>query len=324
MLNSPLYAQENEIRKVKNLDAFSDSDLRQLFIITGTTGLLKGVQYGGLVLFKQDFQRLNNSACSLKKEFPQTTLFTDQEGGQVIRLSINPPPDPKKANAMTLQQFKQAVYISAKSLKNACVDANLAPVIEMNHSDRSYGKNYQTIVNYSSAFSHSMNQAGILTVVKHFPGVQENCQPLKSLSKLGLTLKENSEATICRINDQEDFKKQLNLFTQIPSQALMIGQNIYSNISPYPAFLEPEYRQWIINDLHYKNVIISDALWEINAEPKTIIMALKTVDWVMVGYSRSVEDALPFIHQAIREGILPAKEIQNKLNKIQAFKTSKI
>lgn len=320
LLNYPVAAKEAR----KYTDPFSDSDLRQLFIITGTTGLLKGVEYGGLVLFKQDFQRLNNSACSLKKEFPHTTLFTDQEGGEVVRLSINPPPDPKKAYTMTLEQFKQAVSSSAKSLKNACIDANLAPVVEINHSDRSYGNNYQAILDYSSVFSRSMNQAGVFTVIKHFPGSQENCHPLTNLSKLGLTLKKNSEATICRINDEEDLKKQLDLFTQVPSQAIMIGQNIYSNISPYPAFLEPKYRQWIVNDLHYNKVIISDALWEINAEPNTIIMALKTVDWVMVGYSRSVEEALPLIHQAIREGILSTKEIQDKLNKIQTFKISKL
>lgn len=100
----------------------------------------------------------------------------------------------------------------------------------------------------------------------------------------------------------------------------MMGQGIYTNYTQYPALLEPKMREWLIEDLQYKKVIISDALWEIEATPKAILMALKVNDWVMVGMPSNVENVLPLLHKAIETGLFTTQEIQKKLDLIEEFK----
>ena len=73
-------------------------------------------------------------------------------------------------------------------------------------------------------------------------------------------------------------------------------------------------------DIGYKGLLISDALWEIEASPKAVVMALKVVDWVMVGYAADVEAAIPYIREALKRGLITESELQAKLRRIAAFK----
>lgn len=302
-----------------NKDNFSDNDLRKLFIIAGDSGVAPGVSYGGMVLFKNSFA--NKTGCEIKKTYPQTTLFLDQEGGEVIRLAQYPLVSAKEATKLTLKEYYNNVKRVAKGLKDSCIDANLAPVVEVNSSkSRSYGDNRKKVYDYASTFVGAMKSESITTVLKHFPGEADDCKPLTSLAHVDLNLKKNTEAYECSIKDMKKFKNNTELFKEIDGDAVMMGQGIYSNLSQYPAMLEPKMRSWLVQDLKYQKVIISDALWEIEANPKTILMALKTVDWIMVGPPSTVESALPVLHKAIENGNFTTKEIQKKLDLIEQFK----
>lgn len=297
---------------------FTDNELRKLFIISGDSGVAPGVSYGGMVLFKNSFT--HKTGCDIKKANPQTTLFVDQEGGEVIRLEQYPLVSAKAATKQSLDQYYKNVKEVAKGLSNSCIDANLAPVVELNRESRSYGENKKKVYDYASTFVSAMKSQGVTTVLKHFPGEADNCKTLKNLDHLGLKLKHNTEAYECNIVNMSSFRKNTELFKEVNADAVMMGQGIYTNFSQYPALLEPKMRQWLVEDLQYKKVIISDALWEIEATPKTILMALKTVDWVMVGMPSNVENVLPLLHKAIETGLFTTQEIQKKLDLIEEFK----
>lgn len=300
----------------------SNESLRKLFIIGGHDGIPQGVQYGGMVLFKQNLQQVN--ACDIKKHYPNTVLYVDQEGGNVRRFEQYILPSAKDATKINMTQYQDLLKKTAQGLKDNCIDVNLAPFVEITEeNNRSYGVDYNKTKKYATMFVQTMNQYGVKSVLKHFPGEADQCRGVHDLSHLGLKIKENSEAYVCTIVDRKEFDKNVQMFVDVPSDAVMIGQGIYKDISDYPALLEPKMRTWLVDKLGYKKPIISDALWEIEATPQTVIRALKTVDFVMVGFPRTVEESLPYIQEAIKKGELKKEDIQHKIDLFNDFSHKK-
>lgn len=323
ILSSILFILFNINVSAQTIEDISNENLRKLFIISGHNGIPQGVEYGGMVLFKQNLAQVN--ACDIKKYYPNTLLYVDQEGGNIRRFEQYNLPSPKEAvKNNNMSQYNELLKKTAQGLKNNCIDVNLAPYVELkDENDRSYGSNYKKTKEYSTMFVNTMNQYGIKSVLKHFPGEADQCKSVNDLSHLGLKIKKNSEVYICNIRDKKEFNKNVEMFIDVPSDAIMIGQGIYKEISQYPALLEPKMREWLVNKLKYKNPIISDALWEIEATPQTIIRALKTVDFVMVGMPKTVEDSLPYIKEAIKKGELKKEDIEHKLVLFNTFQGKK-
>lgn len=230
------------------------------------------------------------------------------------------------ANKMSSSNFYNAVKLSAKKLKLACIDVNMAPVVEIAPeygNARSYGKISTEVIEKATIFSNAMQSENIKTVLKHFPGWKKNCVSIHDLNHIKLKIKNGSEALECSITtDSDKFTENMNVFKKIPSNAWMVGNNIYKELSPYPSSMNSEMSDIIRNKLSYKGLVISDALWEIEASPKAIILALQVNDLVMVGFPTQVEFALPIIKLAIQKGILSENQLKEKLIRISNFKKS--
>lgn len=121
-------------------------------------------------------------------------------------------------------------------------------------------------------------------------------------------------------SEKENFEKKAKVFLAVPSDAVMISNNVIPELSPYPGTMNPKLRDMLRNDLGYKQVLISDALWEIQASPNAVLRALKTVDWVMVGEAEDAEKAIPAIQKALADGTFTEAEIKEKLALIDEFK----
>lgn len=298
----------------------TDAELRKLFIVTSDYPTEH--QYGGIVFFKGYFQR-NKTACAYKRLHPETTVFVDQEGGTVVRLPDAAPPSPAQARGMAAGEFHRAVRDSAKKLKAACIDANLAPVVEVsNDQARSYSGVPEVVVPIAKIFSEAMQAEGIKTVLKHFPGWNEHCKSLTQLDSIKLKVRPKTEAQQCSVRENERYQFQMKAqtFNKVPANAWMVGNNIIAELGPYPSNMNPVVRDLIRNHLSYKGLLISDALWEIEASPKAVLMALKVVDWVMLGTPAEAEDALPLIRQGIKTGLFTEAEVREKLNRIDEFR----
>ena len=301
----------------------SDDDLRKLFIITGASAISTNKHYGGVVLFKSFFDLYGN-ACSFKRFYPTTTIFVDQEGGSVARITAANTPSPTQAQGMTQDEFYKRAAESAKVMKDYCVDANLGPFVEASkYTSRSYSQDTEQVIKTASTFSKAMQSQGVVTVLKHFPAWNENCQSQRQLDSLNLTLRPHSEVLTCSLPDSEKerFEEKTKVFLAVPSDAIMISNNVIPELSPYPGTMNPKLRDMLRNDLGYKKVLISDALWEIQASPNAVLRALKTVDWVMVGEAEDAEKAIPAIQKAIADGTFTEAEIKEKLALIDEFKS---
>jgi beta-N-acetylhexosaminidase len=113
-------------------------------------------------------------------------LAADQEGGLVQRLKG---PGFTRIPSATVQakqsdaQLRQNAYDWGRQLRSAGIDANLAPVADvvptgmvwMNQPigqlRRGYGSSPRTVAAKVAAFTEGMNEAGVATAVKHFPGL---------------------------------------------------------------------------------------------------------------------------------------------------------
>jgi beta-N-acetylhexosaminidase len=107
-------------------------------------------------------------------------VSVDEEGGRVSRLQkrIGPAPSPKQlAQTQTVQQVHDLALQRGRAMKNLGITIDFAPVVDVTDApddtvigDRSFGSDPQTVTQYAGAFALGLREAGVLPVLKHFPG----------------------------------------------------------------------------------------------------------------------------------------------------------
>ncbi|CAN5488333.1 glycosyl hydrolase [soil metagenome] len=154
--------------------------------VTGTDDALSIVQneeIGGIFVGSWTDQSMLTN-----REVPQVAsasklplmVTIDEEGGRVSRVADILGPDPsarETAQTMTVEQTYQMALERGRGLKDLGITVNYAPDVDVSSQpddsvigDRSYSDDPQTVVAYAGAYAQGMRDAGILPVIKHFPG----------------------------------------------------------------------------------------------------------------------------------------------------------
>lgn len=202
----PLFAQTNKSKKPLNGIVFEDLSLKEklaqtIFIATDIDtaqryknaiekGLVGGVliQWGNYSL--EETKDLIDKMQSWAKKSPlglPLLIAIDYEGGTVYTpVTLGFPYLPTNmllAAANNQMDTTTLFYIVATELKNAGVNINFAPVIDVNINPsnpiigvRSFGSNTQIVSDMGLALITGMQKAGIMAVAKHFPGHGETTQ----------------------------------------------------------------------------------------------------------------------------------------------------
>jgi beta-N-acetylhexosaminidase len=107
-------------------------------------------------------------------------VSVDEEGGRVSRLKarIGTAPSPKQlAQTQTPQQVHDLALQRGQAMKKLGITIDFAPVVDVTDApddtvigDRSFGSDPQTVTTYAAAFAQGLRDAGLLPVLKHFPG----------------------------------------------------------------------------------------------------------------------------------------------------------
>lgn len=115
-------------------------------------------------------------------------VAVDQEGGTVQRLQgsgFSDLPSARDQGSWTPAELRSEAKIWGKELKSAGVDYNLAPVGDVvpeakrssnapiGALQRDFGSDPEAVAASTSAFIEGMSSAGVLTSIKHFPGLGE-------------------------------------------------------------------------------------------------------------------------------------------------------
>jgi len=107
-------------------------------------------------------------------------VSVDEEGGRVERLAklIGDQPSPRElARTRTPEQVHDIAFKRGQDMRNYGITIDFAPVVDVTAApddtvigDRSFGSDADTVIKYAGAYAQGLRDAGLLPVLKHFPG----------------------------------------------------------------------------------------------------------------------------------------------------------
>ena len=107
-------------------------------------------------------------------------VSVDEEGGRVSRLSslIGVSPSPRVlARTQTPDQVYQLALDRGRKMRSLGITIDLAPVVDVTDApddsvigDRSFSADPAVVTTYAGAYARGLRDAGLLPVLKHFPG----------------------------------------------------------------------------------------------------------------------------------------------------------
>lgn len=149
---------------------------------------LKKHSYSGVILFLQNTEtnagttRLIDAmqkANAAGGDRPQLLISTDQEGGNVTRLTQGTmmPGNMALGAINDVSITKEVASMMGKELTAVGINADFAPVVDVNSNPanpiigvRSFSDDAQTVAQHGSAFVEALNDTGVISTLKHFPG----------------------------------------------------------------------------------------------------------------------------------------------------------
>ena len=225
----------------------------------------------GFTLFRrniptENLAKLKTFITSIQAYSPDERPFLiaiDQEGGRVRRIS-HPFPDPGPAlhlasgqgDSKSLAFVRDTAYLQSRLLLDFGINVNFAPVCDVltensNEAigDRAFGDSPELVASRALAYLQGMNEAGILSCLKHFPGQGDAGEDTHLSQSL-------IQAT----------RMQLDARELIPFQAcladcpmVMISHASYPALDQGPASLSPKVIQKLLREeLGFKGLVVSD------------------------------------------------------------------
>ena len=298
-----------------------EEKIGQLFLLnlegnskfTEKTEYNDGIAPGGYLLFSyniadskekvQNFTKSVNDFYVSKNQVPPF-LSIDHEGGYVNRLKKlygNFLSQEDVANKLTEEQAYQDYLLQGKILKELGIHINLAPIVEektVENQDfldnRSFGS-LEKVLSYGEVCVKSYIDAGIIPVLKHFPG-NTNDDPHLGLPKLQVT--------------REEFEKMIIPFEKIISStsfgynfAIILSHAMLPNVfGEIPACFSKEMVTDILKkELNFNGLIISDDIYMgalakngFSPEKSAELSILSGVDLIMLSPKRFV-NLIPYL-----------------------------
>jgi len=294
--------------------------------------------YGALMLFGTKGLATTGPVLSdLQKASPNGLLvMTDEEGGGVMRLSnlLSPIPWAQRMGAtMTSSQvFSEGGKVGAQ-LRALGVNTDLAPVldidgraIEPGASDpdgfRSFGGSLSRVEGDGVAFMQGLQGAGVVSVVKHFPGLggasgNTDFGPASTLSLASLQ-KGGLRAFQAAINAGAD--------------AVMMSNASVPGLTTLPASLSPFAVTYLRTTMNFQGLIVTDSLGAGAISALHLSVAAASVaaleagdDLIIYGTPKSVTQSLAqaqtiarAIVAAVSSGQLPLSTLQAAASQVLA------
>jgi beta-N-acetylhexosaminidase len=196
-------------------------------------------------------------------------VAANQEGGEIQELKgpgFETIPTALAQGSMTPQRLEQAARTWASELKQAGVNLDLAPVMDVvppgtaaqnapiGALEREFGDNPRTTGEHGAAFIRGMGQAGVATSAKHFPGLGR--------------VRGNTDFTANVVDDQtaadDPYLRSFQAAIDADVPFVMVALATYSRIdADHLAVFSSRIIQGILRgQLHFGGVVMSDDLGE--------------------------------------------------------------
>jgi len=239
-------------------------DVDGLLLTAEDRDILRQPQVGGVILFSRNIEhplQVTELSRSIRQIRPDMLIAVDQEGGRVQRLRrgfTRLPSMHAIANSDDPQEnARLAGWLMAQEVLAVGIDFSFAPVLDLDYGNntvighRAFGKEPQQVIELGGAFMAGMQQAGMATVGKHFPGHGW----VAADSHFEIPVDERS-LDLIRDSDLRTFAA---LSTAM--DGVMPAHVIYSAVDPQPAGFSRLWLQQILRDeLGFSGIIFSDDL----------------------------------------------------------------
>lgn len=288
--NSNSTSQENNGETVKNsnelfgafykqaeslLETMSlEEKIGQMFLVRyperGVIEEIKTQNPGGYILFGRDFD--NETKTSMLEELNanqgaskiKLALGVDEEGGAVVRVSSH------KAFRSSKFLSPQKLYSKggldlivedskekSELLKSIGLNMNLAPVSDVSTSSsdfiykRAYGKGAEETAKYVAKLIETMNESGMISTMKHFPGYGNNVD-----THTGIAIDERLYETFVN-SDFLPFKAGI----EAKGPTILVSHNVVKCMDESkPASLSENVHKILREDLGFSGIIMTDDL----------------------------------------------------------------
>jgi beta-N-acetylhexosaminidase len=306
---------------------------------SNTAALFRRIQPGAYILFGRNIQssrqlrKLIDDLRDLSEIEPIITI--DQEGGRVSRLRLigNEPPNAQQLRDRNdVALVKRHGEITGKLLRLFGFNLDLCPVLDISFDDeadnslrgRCYGKTVSQVVELAGAFNAAMQEQGVLSCGKHFPGYSAaTIDAHHDLPKIERTRDQLDEQELAVFRAFVDSKSASGGPNVVDS--MMICHGWYPCFSPdkKPASLAREVVTTLLRDeLRFDGLIMTDdldmgAILNEYGLEETIRLAIEAGnDLAMICHRvSSIEE----VHQTL--GTLPHAQIDRALQSVARFKT---
>ena len=206
-------------------------------------------------------------AATRNPEGVKVMLAADQEGGLVQRLKGSGFARIPSARVQAKQSnaaLRRNAYSWGRQLKDAGIDANLAPVADVvpmsmvwvnkpiGKLHRGYGPSPKRVAAKVTAFTEGMDRAGVATAVKHFPGLGRVRGNTDFVSRVVDTKTTRDDVALAGFRAAIDAGADM----------VMVSSAVYNKIDDNhrAAFSTMIMEEMLRKDLRFSGVVISDDL----------------------------------------------------------------
>ena len=323
----PLEAQVGQLMMVGFIGTEVDEDVE---------ALVRGRQVGGVCLFKHNIQnaeqvaRLNDGLRRLLIGHIPPFLALDQEGGNVVRVRDQVVVLPSNM-ALGATRSAELAYAAGRAqgedLRRLGFNMNLAPVLDVNlnpHNPvigvRSYGDNVPLVSELGRAFVRGQQDAGLVTVAKHFPG--HGATDVDSHTSLPV-MRETREEVLAQMEPfraviQDGLDGLMTAHVAIPR---LTGDDV-------PATLSPQVLEGLLRkELGFDGLVLTDememeAIAQRYGVGRAAVLAVKAgADMVLVPWlAEKKTEVYEALLAAARSGELPAARLEQALRRVLTAK----
>lgn len=281
---------------------------------------------GGIIMFGVDFDGLSRDAVVDKivgyksAEKIEPMIAVDEEGGTVVRVSLNPSLAPAKYespqyyyNMGGLSAVTENAAEKSDLLASLGITMNLAPIADVSENpsdfiyDRSLGRDAAATAEFVSAVVGTMKQHNILSCLKHFPGYGGNLD-----THTGIAIDDRPLSQF-RENDFLPFKAGIDA----GADAVLVAHNIITDVDgSQPASISPAIHDILRSELGFNGIIITDditmgAMAEYSAPYKKAVLAGN--DMMIVS---DPDTAFNEILTAVNDGSIPIEMLDSAVMRV--------
>jgi beta-N-acetylhexosaminidase len=260
-------------------------------------------------------------------------VSVDEEGGRVSRLKslIGASPSPRElAQTQTVQQVHDLAADRGKKMHDLGITVDFAPVVDVSDEpddavigNRSFSADPAKVTDYAGAYAKGLRDAGLLPVLKHFPGHGHGSGDSHTGGVVTPPLDDLQN------NDLVPYRT----LVAEPPVGVMVGHlQVPGLTGDAPASLSPEAVQLLRNGVGYKGPpftgpVFSDDLSSMAAisdrygVSEAVLRSLRAgVDVALWVTTDEVPAVLDRLQQAVASGDLPARQVDESLVRVATMK----